>query len=747
MKNIELLAPVGSYEALIASVQNGADAVYLAGSQFGARKFAKNFDDEEIVKAIQYAHIRGVAVYVTVNTLIKDEEWQAVTDYVDFLYVNDVDAVIVQDIGLASYLLTNYPDLPLHASTQMSAHSLSDVRYLYERGFSRVVVAREMPLEEIKNIQENVPVELEVFVHGALCISYSGQCLMSSYIGGRSGNRGSCAQPCRQLYHFDGETSYALSPKDLNAMDAVASLKDYGVASLKLEGRMKGPEYAATVVKAYRQKIDGVDEPNHLKQIFNRTYTRGFLMEDRQIIASDAPGNRGEYIGTVAYYDSENKRLGIKMQKMLHKGDEIQIRRATSNIGARTDVFYINQRRVNTFKLDDLIEVPFKHKADKGEKLFRTYDAEWMDRARHSYLKEERKIDVTAFISILEGQSIYMTLTDDKGNTVTALSEHLPEKAKNVALSADRVEKQLSKMGSTAYELSAVEIDLEEGLAVPTKAFNELRRQCTDQLDQVRQQRYDRVSKQQRVVLKDVKSDKTVLAVSLRTREQLDAVLDLDVIKYCYTPDKDVIRRLYRITTGERLIALKDEHVKSTPILVGNLGSLKHFDASDRILDYSLNLMNSYSIQAIQAKRATLSYEMDYQSINRLKSDKPLELIVYGHMPVMVMAYCPITKQNMHCSTCSQQCMNNQLLTDRFNEQFPMIRSDNRLEILSSKQIHLMPYLDKLKKKMDVLRLDFTIETPETVRRITKGYMEYMKTGKVMALENTDASHFLKGVE
>lgn len=262
MKKIELLAPAGNMESLIAAIEAGCDAVYLGGYMFGARSYAGNFSDEEIIEAINYAHLYGVKVYVTANTLVYEDEVTTFLNYVDFLHKNNVDAIIIQDIGMMDLLKQTYPNLEIHASTQMHVHNLEGVKLVEELGLSRVVLARETNIEEIKNIRKNTYITLEVFVHGALCVSYSGQCLMSSLIGGRSGNRGTCAQCCRQRYDLiiDNQKvnndEYLLSTKDLNTLEHIGELIDAGVDSLKIEGRMKRPEYVYLVVSLYRRAID-----------------------------------------------------------------------------------------------------------------------------------------------------------------------------------------------------------------------------------------------------------------------------------------------------------------------------------------------------------------------------------------------------------------------------------------------------------------------------------------------------------
>ena len=267
---IELLAPAGSRESLIAAVEAGADAVYLAGSQFGARAYADNFDEEALTEAIRFAHLRGVHIHVTVNTMVLDEELDDVRRYLQFLEKIGADAALVQDLGVAKIAREYAPNLPLHASTQMTIHNVQGARAMEALGFSRVVLSRELSLPEIREIVAGTNAEVETFTHGALCVCYSGQCLMSSMIGGRSGNRGCCAQPCRLPYTLvdvagedvlgDTAGNFLLSPKDLNTLDLLPQLVEAGVSSLKIEGRMKKPEYVATVVKTYRSVLDRILE-------------------------------------------------------------------------------------------------------------------------------------------------------------------------------------------------------------------------------------------------------------------------------------------------------------------------------------------------------------------------------------------------------------------------------------------------------------------------------------------------------
>lgn len=369
MKNIELLAPVGNMESLYAAIQNGADAVYLGGKLFNARHSASNFENEEIKEAVKYAHLRGVKVYITANILIDNSEMESVIDYIKFLYQADVDAIIVQDMGLANMIKKFFPKLEIHASTQMTINNLYGAEFLHDMNFSRVVLARETPLDEIKHISENTPIELEAFIHGALCISYSGQCLMSSVIGGRSGNRGKCAQPCRMpssLVDKDGrlledwDKKHILSTRDLNTIDDIDRIIDAGIISLKIEGRMKRAEYVATIVKNYRKAIDqGIDsldikDREDIEQIFNREFTKGAMLESfgDDFVSVDRPDNRGLFIGKVSRADKY--KVYIELEKDINIGDGIEFRLSDGDTKGLKSTIEAKAGEIATFENQDI---------------------------------------------------------------------------------------------------------------------------------------------------------------------------------------------------------------------------------------------------------------------------------------------------------------------------------------------------------------------------------------------------------
>ena len=554
MRDVELLAPVGSFEALKAAVQNGANAVYLGGKDFGARASANNFDRDELKEAVKYAHIRGVQVFVTTNTLRKENEIEDFLEYAKFLYDIDVDAIILQDIGMARLIKRELPDFELHASTQMVAHSLEDVKYLESVGFDRVVLAREVTVEEIKYICDNCKADIEVFVHGALCVCYSGQCLMSSMIGNRSGNRGRCAQPCRQRYElidvYTGEVvnsngDYLLSPRDLNAIEEIDKVIDAGVHSLKIEGRMKRPEYVATVIDGYRKTIDEYlatnklnvsDETiNDLYTIFNRKFTKGLLLGDvgKDMMNSQLPNNQGLYVGTVVDYNKKAKRLKIKLANTLKKGDGI-------NLGGGTIGRIIKNGNIETIGYKgETIELDFVGEARKGQIVFKTSDSELMDRVQATFTQDKEFVKniIDAKITIKLGQKPILTLKDRHSNEATIEGDKIVEEAMKVALSKEKVETQLRKLGNTPYELDLLEIELDDNVSLPISLLNQMRRDCIELLDKERVSIKNRKYKNKTVKYKPVlynRNKQQGISVKVKNLEQLESALECGVDRIYY---------------------------------------------------------------------------------------------------------------------------------------------------------------------------------------------------------------------
>ena len=803
MRDVELLAPVGSFEALKAAVQNGANAVYLGGKDFGARASANNFDRDELKEAVKYAHIRGVQVFVTTNTLRKENEIEDFLEYAKFLYDIDVDAIILQDIGMARLIKRELPDFELHASTQMVAHSLEDVKYLESVGFDRVVLAREVTVEEIKYICDNCKADIEVFVHGALCVCYSGQCLMSSMIGNRSGNRGRCAQPCRQRYElidvYTGEVvnsngDYLLSPRDLNAIEEIDKVIDAGVHSLKIEGRMKRPEYVATVIDGYRKTIDEYlatnklnvsDETiNDLYTIFNRKFTKGLLLGDvgKDMMNSQLPNNQGLYVGTVVDYNKKAKRLKIKLANTLKKGDGI-------NLGGGTIGRIIKNGNIETIGYKgETIELDFVGEARKGQIVFKTSDSELMDRVQATFTQDKEFVKniIDAKITIKLGQKPILTLKDRHSNEATIEGDKIVEEAMKVALSKEKVETQLRKLGNTPYELDLLEIELDDNVSLPISLLNQMRRDCIELLDKERVSIKNGKYKNKIVKYKPVlynRNKQQEISVKVKNLEQLESALECGVDRIYYedtnTIDKGMsLAMKYNkkvIYSAPRIIRNKEyNHLAKAnnagveSVQVGNYGSIDYFKDKKLNIDYYLNAFNSETInyyKEIGADTLCISQELN---INEIKetikyTDINIESVVYGYTPLMITEYCPMgvivrdCKKDKRVAKCKESIY---ALRNSKGDEFRVSQDIFcRSTIYNSNVTCMLDNLYELHEiGINVLRLDFTLEDKETVKEVIEAYQEvlsndYKLATKATKLYNkldekgTTAGHYYKGVE
>jgi len=551
----ELLAPAGGMEALIAAVENGADAVYLGARAFSARGYASNFSEEELEKAIDYAHLRGVKIYVTVNTLLKEGEMENALMLLSRLREIGVDAIIIQDLGLISLSGKYLPDLPLHASTQMTLHNSEGVKFAKELGIERIVLSREVSLEEIKKIKERSAAEIEVFIHGALCISYSGQCLLSSLIGGRSGNRGYCAQPCRKKYRLYCEGnqvktggSYLLSPKDLNTTSGLGALIEAGIESFKIEGRMKRPEYVAGVVRIYRRLIDrylkdpagysvSEEEQETLTQLFNRGFTTGYFFGNPRgkLMSRENPHNRGIPAGTVISYDRRTKRLRVKLSNSLRLGDGIMVENAETrpeDKGKIISSMYTQKGPVYSAEKGEIIEIPFDSRAPSGSTVYRTHDKKLMDslKKESEFGAMRPKLPVSLTATITPGKPARLEVKDRDSNTVTVESEYTVEKAEKSPTSRAQIEKQLTKLGNTLFEADEISLNIKEDIFIPVGQLNDLRTKAISQLENLRILKWKREhagnlqfspgrGKLQKL------SEKPLLSVSVYSLEGLEAAL------------------------------------------------------------------------------------------------------------------------------------------------------------------------------------------------------------------------------
>ena len=516
----ELLSPVGDFECLKAAVQNGADAVYLGAGSFNARARATNFsNDDELKQAINYAKTHGVKVNLTLNTLIKNNEFEDAVNLAIKAHNFGADALIIQDLGLATFLKEHYPEINLHASTQMTVHNLIGTQDLLSRGFSRVVLARELPIDEIKNIKQNINSELEVFVHGALCISYSGQCLLSSAIGGRSGNRGLCAQPCRLPYELIDKTNnktldkgYLLSPRDLCAIEYLPALIKAGVDSFKIEGRLKTPLYVATITRIYRKYIDyivqnidleestlvkqiqemlniknedsGLSDFEELTQVFNRgVFSKGHLNtnENKELIYKDKPNNMGIYLGEIYHFNSNKGHIGLKLESPLSIGDRISI----NNESYTVSELMIKNKNFQTLDTGSIVTIGrMKGNIKPKQKIYKIENINLNKKILPSFKEDKnlKKIKINGEIIVRENTPITLRLTSSniyyKDLNYTYISNIIPELSQNKPITKEVIIDKLSKTGSTEFEFDNINVILDDNLFITISSLNDIRRQA-----------------------------------------------------------------------------------------------------------------------------------------------------------------------------------------------------------------------------------------------------------------------------
>ena len=654
----ELLAPVGGKPHLIAAVNNGADAVYLGGMAFNARVFAENFSDEELPDAIKYAHAHGVKVYMTINTLVKDEELTRALDYCNYIYGLGVDALIVQDLGLIRLLHKFLPDMPLHLSTQGTLYNKEALGSAAKMGISRVVPARELNIDEIRELAEAAAgmepkIDIEVFVHGALCMCYSGQCQMSRVLGagsGRTGNRGTCAQPCRQGYvDDDGHASYALSPKDLCQLGNLPEIIQAGASSLKIEGRIKSPEYVATVTRIYRKYIDMYDwlerengperakelymlcdcDMQDLRQIFNRgDFTEGYLHGNPgdDILSGASPKNQGIYLGkVVAVIDSEDK-VSEKDEKAAARGALrrgkvlafIEMADAAVGISSGDGLEFISDDKdylacspiggVTTFIKDVGEGYYIVGDYDKGivpgELVFKVTDSKLNESALDA---PEKKLPVTMQFTAREGQFPVLVMNDVTANhSVEIVSDHKIEPAQKVATDAERIEDSLSQLGGTTYTagLTGIDVQMDDDIMVPLSVVKRMRREATDELLRFRTHSVinSRSPKLDKETLAKIKDEEGLGSITLKLSDYpLKIKKPVPLEDFMNGDDKDTIPYILNISKGnldnyirENFDAIVSK-VKDSGILIGNLGWLESFrEAGVKIYaDYGLNVYNN----------------------------------------------------------------------------------------------------------------------------------------------------------
>ncbi|WP_053985189.1 U32 family peptidase [Niameybacter massiliensis] len=777
MRQVELLAPVGKFENALAAIENGANAIFVGGKVFNARQFADNFDEDELEKIVNYCKLRGVKTHITVNTLIKEDELPELMQYLESLARLGVDAVIVQDLGVAYLVKRYFPQIELHASTQMSAHSLEDVLFLKAFGFKRVVLAREMQLEEIKQIKDAVDIEIETFIHGALCYSYSGQCLFSSQIGGRSGNRGRCAQPCRMTYDLleDGEekikSTYFLSPKDLYSLSFLPQLIEIGIDSFKMEGRMKSPEYVASVTRVYRKYVDlALKDPKHykveqediemLQSIFNRGgFSEGYYFKKAglDMMTEKTPKNIGLRVGHIVKYDKRNKLATIYTEKTLNPGDGLEIWNKKKHTGTGISKVYPGGQTF-TVRVEDWVDEKSPVYLSKNNTLLKAL--------RKTYEKAQRKVPVQGKLVGKLGEPVSFTLFYE-GLEATALGEIL-EAAQSAPLTKEVAIEKLSKLGTTSFELTHVDAEWDDDVYMTISKLNELRREAVAHLEALicesgtqktyapytpdSNQRYE---------------GKPSYHAQVRTIEQLQVVLDYpqlqavywewqyndrkmqEALELCEAKGKPMYIVFPAITKEKALERIKKslpsfEASGLTGYVIRTLGVFYILMSShkEKVIDYNLNVMNNeavYQWSENGVTRITTSAELAKEELESLEG--PLETIIYGRLPVMTTEQCVLGNHEL----CQKKKQTGKYsLRDRKGAIWPLTTDcvGCKMQILMHEPLLIEPekYLQNM--SLMVYRIWFTEENAKE----TKEVLESLLNGKKVTFASQKAS-FLKPID
>ena len=800
---VEILAPAGSMECLKAAITAGADAVYTGGALFGARAYAHNLTEEELLEAIDYVHLHGRRLYLTVNTLIKDREMEKqMYDYLLPYYRQGLDAVIVQDIGLFRFIRKHFPDLPIHASTQMTLTGVDGAKFLEKEGAQRIVTSRELSMAEVKKIADETELEIESFVHGALCYCYSGQCLFSSFIGGRSGNRGQCAQPCRLLYRTPEakRPQYLLSLKDICTLELIPEMIESGIYSFKIEGRMKKPEYAAAVAFQYRKYADLYlkyyeecpAEEDPAAYAMKKYRVRE---EDRQMLL-DLYNRGGFHTG---YYHTQNGREMISLNRPNHAGVPAVkvLAKKGRNVTAKAltdlypqDIIELPMRKgrekADNYTCKDAVrkgmnvqilvfaDTPFK----RDEIWMRTRNSTLIDTLREEFVNGKIKERICGTFRLYPQEKATLTVKC-RDAEITVAGEKAQE-ALSQPMSRERIEKQLRKTGNTEFEFSFLKVEIGEKVFLPMQSLNELRREALETLEKVLCEKYRRSGE-----VKDPEEDKTELSMeeeilsgwtaSVRTAEQMEVILEEEAIGRIYVDctmfpriwEKDsyvewitkvhaagkeiylVMPYIFRERTRKQYEAAYNRIFGAgwDGILIANYESfafLKEHGYTGRIMtDYNLYEFNQESRKFWKEKGVfefTAPVELTERELQDLRV-KDGEVIVYGYLPMMISAGC-IQKTTRGCLKKSGQTT----ITDRYRNPFVV---KNECDYCYNILYNYVPlYLgDRMEEVYQIgpgrIRLMFTTERQQEVRQILSAYFE----GKELPEGTYTRGHWKRGIK
>lgn len=745
---VELLAPAGNMDALKAAVNCGCDAIYLGMSKYGARAYATNFDFDTLPEAISYCHLNNVKIYITMNTIIFEDELEEAYLQIKRLYELGVDAIIIQDIALLDYVKRHCPQMEAHASTQMGLDDTYGVLEASSFGAARVVLGRECSISRVKKVKEETKVPVEVFAHGAHCVSYSGNCLMSGLIGYRSGNRGRCVGSCRKPYELINKTtneslgtSYILSMKDLATIESLDDLSF--VDSLKIEGRMKEPSYVANVISHYRYALDHGCPPQdamlNLEKTFTRSFTKGYLfgVDKKDVTNVNKPNHLGYYVGKIT--NVKGKCYELSLVREINQNDVIRIESLEEITYPLTKMFDNKNNFVKTATTKCYIYMDDKAKV--GDKVYVVKDTNYLSKLDEYSKTLHRRVGVSFYLDAYIGQPLKLTAVCGY-HSYTEETDFIVEEARK-ELVYDNVYKQLNRLNDTVYEIESLEINGDQMAFVPSSILNELRRKVVNGLNNERL-KVEREFVQD--VLKEeveIKNSKRSISVFCTTKEQYEASLELGI--------KDI----YFNNFIRRNDATYKEPTSST--LVGGYNGVNYYKNKDTYLvsDFSLNVVNSRSVYLLHktgVDRVTISHEMNRDNINDMINEfeksygktPNLEMIVYGHAHLLNTKYCPLKVNNL-CGKCKK---NQFVIKDNYGE-FPIIsHEDCTTTIVNGRPLNLLDEINYLPNAITTFRLQFTIESKEKAKEIIKIALQKLNGSneKIFNSETDTRGHFNKEI-
>lgn len=724
----ELLSPAGDLKCAYAALNNGADAIYLAGKSFGARSFASNFSNEEIIEIINYAHLLNSKVYVTVNTLIGNDDFFEAVEFVKFLHFNNVDAVILQDVGFAKMIHEIFPNLERHASTQMHNLDNYSLEFLKKLGFKRVVVARELSIEEINNISNDL--EIEAFIHGSLCISYSGECLFSSLAMNRSGNLGACSQLCRMPYTLEVNNKvcpksgkYLLSPKDLATFSNFSEIMNSNISSLKIEGRMKSSGYVGLVTRIYRKLIDDFylgkktnlsDEISKLEHLFNRGFTGGHILSDSDNLMSIKRGNnKGVHIGNVVSLD--DKFINIKLCDDLKIKDGIKFE--NSDKGLTVYNIYINRREVKSALCGDLISIPNNVKLDILDNVLKTYDDNLNEELS---VFDNKKIPISVKIDAIIGQKFKVSFFD--GENTVSVTKSVVDASINKSISKDEIIDKISKLGTSVYTLKEYEINKSDDIFIRLSDINEARRELVQMLNHQRTKRLLPFIENKCLENFVYKPSDFSLAVFVRNKKQLELVNKYPVNKI-YTDNLNLCKDFSNLNIFYE-VALNDESIDFQNLIVKSTSDIMKYKNRNLILNYTLNSYNDYSLDYF-SNYGFVNYSVELALCDLKKFNKKLinkgELLIYGKPRVMMMNHCLLFNKR-DCDNCNYK-EKEKTLKDAFNRSY-YVTCKNRINYIYNHKPILKIRDLSLFKEMGIThyRIDFLDESDYEIQKILNEY-------------------------